>query len=51
LSGVRFVDLRHAEEWSNSGPGRHAGRYVLAAAHKAHMDTQEAALGQAPRGR
>ena len=51
LPGVRFLDLRHAEGWCSPRPGRHAGRYILAAAHEAHMDSQEAALGQAPRGR
>ena len=29
---------------------RHTGRYILAAAHEAHMDSQDTALDQAPRG-
>jgi hypothetical protein len=33
-----------------SRPGRHAGRYILAATHKAHLDAQQAALGHTPGG-
>ena len=32
-------------------PRRHAGRYLLAAAHKAHLDSPETAVGDAPRER
>ena len=36
--------------WCSPRPGWHAGRYILAAAHEAHMDSQEAALGHTPGG-
>src|SRR5271155_4923182 len=36
------MDLRHAEGWCSPRPGRHARRYILAAAHEAHMDSPEA---------
>jgi hypothetical protein len=41
---------RNAEGWRSPRQGRHAGRYLLAAAHEPHMDSQKAALGPASRG-
>ena len=37
-----------AEGWCSPRPGRHVGRYLLAATHEAHMDPQETALDRAP---
>ena len=51
LPGVRFLDLRVTGGWCRPRQGRHAGRYILAAPHEAHMDPQETALGDAPGGR
>src|SRR5215831_5139117 len=51
LPGVRLLDLRYAEGWRSPRKGRHAGRYLMAAAHAPRMDPQETALGHAPGGR
>jgi hypothetical protein len=40
-----------AEGWFSPPPGWHGRRYTLDVPHEAHMDSRQAALGQAPRGR
>jgi hypothetical protein len=49
LPGVRFLDLRDAERWRSPRPGRHAGRYRMAAAHAPLLDSQTTTLGPASR--
>ena len=51
LSGVRLVGLQDAARWGSPRPRWHGGQYILAAAHEAHLGSQEAAVGQASRGR
>ena len=46
IGNGRATTLRSAPHQQRRNP-----RYILAAAHEEHMDSQETALDQAPRGR
>src|ERR1700674_1017803 len=51
LPRVWLVGLRITQGWCGPRPGRHVGRYILAAANKTRLDPQQAALDYAARGR
>src|SRR5438552_699816 len=48
---MRVIGRQSTEGWPDPGQGGHARRYVVAAADPAHLDPQQAALGNVRRGR
>ena len=49
-AGVRFLGLRHTEEWRGPGASTYARRYLLAAADEAYLEPQQTALDHPAQG-